>query len=313
MFLGSPKVFIAEHCGLVGSALVRFFRRERPNYQLLLRSHFDLDLLDQTKVFVFFQEEKPDFVILAAAKVGGIRANSVYPADFLYENLQIQNNVLHSALKTGVKKLLFLGSACIYPRLASPPIREESLLSGPLEPTNEWYAIAKIAGIKLCQAVRRQHGSNFISVMPTNLYGPNDNYNLTTSHVFPALLRKFLEAKEEGADSVTCWGTGTPKREFLHADDLASACLFLLENYEEESVINVGSGQEITIQELAELVRKITGFEGAIQWDDSKPDGVARRLLDSSRIRAMGWRPKMDLEEGIRQIHEQYKERFFRR
>lgn len=297
----------------MGSALVRFFRRERPKYQLLLRSHFDLDLLDQARVFVFFQEEKPDFVILAAAKVGGIRANSVYQADFLYENLQIQNNVLHSALKTGVKKLLFLGSACIYPRLASPPIREESLLSGPLEPTNEWYAIAKIAGIKLCQAVRRQHGSNFISVMPTNLYGPNDNYNLTTSHVFPALLRKFLEAKEEGADSVTCWGTGTPKREFLHADDLASACLFLLENYEEESVINVGSGQEITIRELAELVRKITGFEGAIQWDDSKPDGVARRLLDSSRIRAMGWRPKMDLEEGIRQIHEQYKERFFRR
>ncbi len=313
MFFDGVKVFIAGHRGLVGSALVRLFRAERPNCRLLLRSRDELDLLDQTKVRDFFEAESPDCVIMAAAKVGGILANSTYPADFLYQNLQIQNNVLYSAYQAGVKKLLFLGSSCVYPRLAQQPIREESLLAAPLELTNEWYAVAKIAGIKLCQALRRQHNCNFISAMPTNLYGPNDNDDLQTSHVLPALLRKFLETKEQGASTVTCWGTGTPKREFLHADDLASACLFLLENYDEETTINVGSGHEVSIKALAEMISEIVGFDGEIHWDDSKPDGTPRKLLDSSRIYALGWRPKIDLEEGVRRICQQYLEQSFRR
>jgi GDP-L-fucose synthase len=308
MFSGSPKIFIAGHRGLVGSALVRAFQAERPDYELLLRSRQELDLLDTPKVQDFFHTEKPNYVVFAAAKVGGIIANSHFPADFIYDNLQIQNNVIHAAYKAGVKKLLFLGSSCIYPKLAPQPLKEEYLLSGPLEPTNEWYAVAKIAGIKLCQALRRQHDCHFISAMPTNLYGANDNYDLKSSHVLPALMRKFHEAKIEGASTVTCWGTGSPQREFLHVDDLSAACLFLLENYDEELIINVGSGSEVTIRELAELVGKVVGFKGDIHWDTTKPDGTPRKLLDTSRLNDLGWTPKIKLEDGIRQTYREYVE-----
>ena len=308
MFSGSPKIFIAGHRGLVGSALVRAFQAERPEYRLLLRTRQELDLLDTPKVQELFLSEKPDYVVFAAAKVGGIIANSHYPADFIYDNLQIQNNVIHAAYKTGVKKLLFLGSSCIYPKLAPQPLKEEYLLSGPLEPTNEWYAVAKIAGIKLCQALRRQYGCHFISAMPTNLYGANDNYDLKSSHVLPALVRKFHEAKIANTSNVTCWGTGSPQREFLHVDDLAAACVFLLENYDEEDIINVGSGSEVTIRELAELVSKVVGFEGGIEWDNSKPDGTPRKLLDTSRLNQLGWTPNIKLEEGIRQTYREYVE-----
>ena len=308
MFSGSPKIFIAGHRGLVGSALVRAFQAERPNYELLLRTRQELDLLDTPKVRELFHTEKPDYVVFAAAKVGGIIANSHFPADFIYDNLQIQNNVIHAAYKAGVKKLLFLGSSCIYPKLAPQPLKEEYLLSGPLEPTNEWYAVAKIAGIKLCQALRRQYGCHFISAMPTNLYGANDNYDLKSSHVLPALMRKFHEAKAEGASTVTCWGTGSPQREFLHVDDLATACLFLLENYDEELIINVGSGSEVTIRELAELVGKVVGFEGDIHWDTTKPDGTPRKLLDTSRLNDLGWTPNIKLEDGIRQTYREFVE-----
>ncbi|MBT5707710.1 GDP-L-fucose synthase [Verrucomicrobia bacterium] len=308
MFSGSPKIFIAGHRGLVGSALVRAFEAERPDYELLLRTRQELDLLDTPKVQELFHTEKPDYVVFAAAKVGGIIANSHFPADFIYDNLQIQNNVIHAAYKAGVKKLLFLGSSCIYPKLAPQPLKEKYLLSGPLEPTNEWYAVAKIAGIKLCQALRRQHDCHFISAMPTNLYGANDNYDLKSSHVLPALMRKFHEAKTEGASSVTCWGTGSPQREFLHVDDLAAACLFLLENYDEELIINVGSGSEVTIRELAELVGKVVGFEGDIHWDTTKPDGTPRKLLDTSRLNDLGWTPNIKLEDGIQQTYREYVE-----
>jgi GDP-L-fucose synthase len=283
---------------MVGSALWREMQRQGFK-RLLGKSRRELDLLNAAAVQKFFAEEKPDYVFMAAAKVGGILANQSRPADFLLENLRIQNNVIESARLSGVKKLLFLGSSCIYPKLAPQPLKEEYLLTGPLEPTNQWYAIAKIAGIKLCQACRAQYGSDFISVMPTNLYGTNDHYDLQTSHVLPALIRKFHEAKLSGVASVTCWGTGAPWREFLHADDLAAACVFLMRHYSEESFINIGYGSDLTILELAERVKRVTGFQGEILWDKSKPDGTPRKLLDSSRIFALGWKPKIDLETGL--------------
>ncbi len=299
------KIYIAGHRGLVGSAIWR--ELERTGHKRLLgHTHKELDLLDAGAVEKFYGESRPEYVIVAAAKVGGILANNTYPADFLYQNLQIQNNLIHGAYRAGVKKLLFLGSSCIYPKLASQPLKEDALLTGPLEPTNEWYAVAKIAGIKMCQAYRRQHGCDFISAMPTNMYGPNDNYDLQNSHVLPALIRKFHEAKAAKARSVICWGTGKPMREFLYADDLARACVFLVQNYSEEQFINVGSGSEISIRDLAESVRRIVGFEGAIEWDISKPDGTPRKLMDSSRLFGLGWRPKVDLETGIRLAYEDY-------
>jgi len=300
MLLGEhSRIYVAGHRGLVGSAIWRALER-RGFKNLIGRTRQEVNLLDAAAVQTFFAEARPEFVIIAAAKVGGIHANSTQPAAFLYENLQIQNNLIHTASRSGVRKLLFLGSSCIYPRLAPQPLKEEYLLSGPLEPSNEWYAVAKIAGIKLCQAYRRQHGCDFISAMPTNMYGPNDNYDLQGSHVLPALIRKFYEAKKSSAATVTCWGTGAPLREFLYADDLGDACVFLMENYSEEQFINAGSGVEISIRELSELIRRIIGFSGEIVWDTSKPDGTPRKLMDNSRLFALGWRPKVDLETGIR-------------
>jgi len=290
---------------MVGSAIWRELKRGGFTH-LLGRSHAELDLLDASAVAKFFAEQKPEYVFVAAAKVGGILANDRHPADFLFTNLEIQNNLIHGAYQSGVKKLLFLGSSCIYPKLAPQPLKEEYLLTGPLEPTNEWYAVAKIAGIKLCQAYRRQFGCDFISAMPTNLYGPNDNYDLQSSHVLPALIRKFHEAKTSGVSTVTCWGSGSPLREFLYADDLAAACLFVMENYSAEQFINIGSGSDISIRDLAELVRRVVGFQGQILWDRSKPDGTPRKLMDSSRIFAMGWKPKVDLEHGVRMAYEDF-------
>lgn len=295
----TTRVYVAGHRGMVGSAIWRELERQGCR-QLTGRTHAELDLLDAGAVRRFYAETRPEVVFVAAARVGGILANSQRPAEFIYENLQIQTHLIHGAKEAGVKKLLFLGSSCIYPKLAPQPIREEHLLTGPLEPTNEWYAIAKIAGIKLCQAYRRQHGCDFISAMPTNLYGPNDNYDLQASHVLPALIRKFHEAAQAGAPTVTCWGTGAPRREFLYADDLARACVFLMREYSAEEPINVGFGSDVTIKELAETVRRITGFQGDIVWDTSKPDGTPRKLLDSSRLFTLGWRPAVDLEAGIR-------------
>lgn len=303
------RVFVAGHRGLVGSAIWRELLRQGFR-RLIGKSRSELNLLDAEAVRRFYTDEKPDCVFVAAAKVGGILANDSQPADFLFENLQIQNHLIHGAREAGVKKLLFLGSSCIYPKLAPQPLKEDSLLSGPLEPTNQWYAIAKIAGIKLCQAYRRQYGCDFISAMPTNLYGPNDNYDLQTSHVLPALIRKFHEAKVAGAASVTCWGTGKPLREFLHSDDLARACVFLMQNYSDEQIINVGSGSELTIRELAEMVGRIVGFGGKIVWDESKPDGTPRKLMDSSRLFALGWRPSVNLETGIRLAYVDFIKRF---
>jgi len=299
------RVYVSGHRGLVGSALWRELCG-RGFTGLIGRTHAELDLLDTAAVQGFYAREKPEYVVIAAAKVGGILANDRHPADFLYENLQIQNNLIHGAYRAGVRKLLFLGSSCIYPRLAPQPLKEEYLLSGPLEPTNEWYAIAKIAGIKLCQACRRQYGCDFISVMPTNLYGPNDNYDLQGSHVLPALIRKFHEAKVAKAPSVICWGTGSALREFLYADDVARACVFLLENYSEEQFINIGSGREVSVLELTETVKRILGFAGEIAWDVTKPDGMPRKLLDSSRLFALGWRPQVDLDTGIRLAYEDF-------
>lgn len=291
---------------MVGSALWR--ELERQGFQGLIgRTRRELDLLDAAAVRAFYEEARPEFVFVAAAKVGGILANDQQPAAFLHDNLQMQNNLIHGAWRAGVKKLLFLGSSCIYPKLAPQPLQEDSLLSGPLEPTNQWYAVAKIAGIKLCQAFRRQHGCDFISAMPTNLYGPNDHYDLQTSHVLPALIRKFHEARKTEAPTVTCWGTGSPRREFLFADDLARACVLLMERYSEEQFINVGYGSDITIKELAERVRSIVGFRGEIVWDTTKPDGTPRKLLDSSRLFALGWKPEVDLETGIRRAYEDFK------
>jgi len=301
----NARIYVAGHGGLVGSAIWR--RLTSLGFSNLVgKRRSDLDLLDLAAVKEFYRREKPEYVIIAAARVGGILANSSRPVDFLYENLVIQNNLIHTAFEFGVAKLLFLGSSCIYPKLAPQPLREDALLSGYLEPTNEWYAIAKIAGIKLCEAMRRQHGCNFISAMPTNMYGPNDNYDLQSSHVLPALIRKFHDAKVRREGSVTCWGTGAPLREFLYSDDLAEACLFLIENYNETQFINVGSGNEISIADLAALVGRITGYRGEILWDKTKPDGTPRKLLDCSRLFDLGWKPKITLEEGIRLAYEDY-------
>jgi GDP-L-fucose synthase len=303
----ADRIFVAGHRGLVGSAIQR--QLEAAGYRnLLLRSHAELDLTDQVAVEAFFGAERPDYVFLAAAKVGGILANASYPADFIRENLQIQCNVIDSAWRNGVRKLCFMGSSCIYPRLAPQPIREEYLLTGPLEPTNEWYAIAKIAGIRMCQAYSRQHGFPAIALMPTNLYGPGDNFSLETSHVLPALLRKCHEARRDGHQQVVIWGTGRPYREFLHVDDLAGACLFLMQHYDSDEPINVGTGEELTIQQLAETVARVVGFEGEFVFDDSRPDGTPRKLLDSSRLRQLGWSPRIPLEEGLAQTYAWYLE-----
>jgi len=299
----SGPVYVAGHRGLVGAALVRELER-RGVGNLVLRTHAELDLRNQAAVEAFFAEVRPSQVYLAAAKVGGIRANDTYPADFLRDNLQIQTNVIDAAWRHGVQKLCFLGSSCIYPRLAPQPINEDALLTGPLEPTNEWYAIAKIAGIKLCQAYRRQYGFNAISLMPTNLYGPGDNFDLENSHVLPALIRRFHEAKLRGDAEVTVWGTGTPRREFLHVDDLASAVVHLMATYESEQLVNIGCGEDVTIRELAELVARVVGFNGRLVFDTTKPDGTPRKLLDVSRLTALGWKPRIGLEEGIRTTYE---------
>lgn len=292
------KIYVAGHRGLVGAALVRALQA-RGYENLLTRTHRELDLINRNAVAAFFQAERPEYVFDAAAKVGGIKANNEYPADFIRDNILIQMNVIESAWRTGVKKLLFLGSSCIYPKLAPQPLKEEYLLTGALEPTNEWYAIAKISGIKVCQAYRKQYGFNAINPMPTNLYGPGDNFNLETSHVLPALIRKFHEAKVEGRDQTEIWGTGTPRREFLFADDLADACLFLMERYDDGEIINVGTGEDVSIAELAGIVQAVVGFEGDIEFDTSKPDGTPRKLLDVSRINALGWRYRTSLRDGI--------------
>lgn len=300
----SDRIYIAGHRGMVGSALHRKLSAEGYN-NIVTRTSHQLDLRNQAAVADFFKEEKPDYVFLAAAKVGGILANNTYRADFLYDNLMIQNNVIHSAYTNGVKKLMFLGSSCIYPKMAPQPLKEDYLLTGLLEPTNEPYAIAKIAGIKMCDAYRDQYGCNYISVMPTNLYGPNDNYDLKKSHVLPALLRKFIEAKQRGDSEVTIWGTGTPKREFLHVDDLAEACFFLMQNYNEPGLVNIGTGEDIAIKDLALLIKKIVGFEGNIVHDLSKPDGTPRKLMDVSKLKSHGWTASISLEEGIRKVYEE--------
>ena len=309
MMKKDARIYVAGHRGMVGSAIGRELARQGFT-QVMGRTHAELDLLDAGAVRRFYAEEQPEFVFVTAAKVGGIHANAVFPAQFLYENLQIQNHLIHGAKEAGVKKLLFLGSSCIYPKLAPQPLHEDYLLSGPLEPTNEWYALAKIAGIKMCQAYRRQYGCDFISAMPTNMYGPNDNYDLQNSHVMPALIRKFHEAKLAGAPSVVCWGTGTPLREFLHADDLARACVFLMEHYSEEQFINVGYGSDVTIRELAETLKRIIGFQGEIVWDTTQPDGTPRKLMDSSRLLALGWKPQVNLEQGIALAYEDFRKRF---
>lgn len=299
------KIYVAGHRGMVGSAIVR--QLEAQGYtNLLVRTSKELDLRNQAAVAAFFEAEKPDYVFLAAAKVGGIVANNTYRADFLYENLAIQNNIIHQSYLQGVQKLLFLGSSCIYPKLAPQPLKEEYLLSGYLEPTNEPYAIAKIAGIKLCEAYRSQYGCNFISAMPTNLYGPNDNYDLQNSHVLPAMIRKFHEAKATGKTEVVLWGTGSPMREFLYADDLAEACMYLMENYNEAELVNVGTGVDVTIKELAETVREIVGFEGELVWDTSKPDGTPRKLMDVSKLHGAGWKHTIELKEGIKLAYEDF-------
>lgn len=292
------RIFVAGHRGLVGSSICRELEKSG-HHKVITRTRAELDLMNPAAVESFYTDVRPEHVFVAAAKVGGILANDQQPASFLYENLQIQNNLIHGAWRAGVTKLLFLGSSCIYPRLAPQPLKEESLLTGPLEPTNQWYAIAKIAGIKMCQAYCRQHGCNFISAMPTNMYGPNDNYDLQNSHVLPALIRKFHEAKASASPAVTCWGTGSPLREFLYADDLASACVFLMNHYNEEQFINVGYGSDVNIKQLAELVAATVGFQGEIHWDTTKPDGTPRKLMDSSRLFALGWKPKVDLAQGI--------------
>jgi GDP-L-fucose synthase len=301
----SDRIYVAGHRGLVGSALWRQLQKQGFR-NLIGRTRAELDLLDGQAVRKFFAAEQPHYVFVAAARVGGILANDTRPAEFLYENLQIQNNLIHNARVSGVTKLLFLGSSCIYPRLAPQPLREDYLLTGPLEPTNQWYAVAKIAGIKLCQAYRRQYGCDFISAMPTNLFGPHDNYDPEGSHVLPALIRKFHEARIRNAPSVTCWGSGKPLREFLYADDLADACVFLMQNYSEEQFINVGSGDEVSIQELAELIQGIVGYEGAVVWDSGRPDGTPRKALDNSRLAALGWTRKTPLDAGIRLAYQDF-------
>jgi GDP-L-fucose synthase len=331
------RIFVAGHKGLVGSAIMRRLKAEGYD-RLITRTHAQLDLMRQEQVEAFFKAEKPKYVFLAAAKVGGILANNNYPAHFIYDNLVIQTNVIHAAYRTGAKKLLFLGSSCIYPRECPQPMKEEYLLSGKLEPTNEPYAVAKIAGIEMCRSYNRQYGTRFISVMPTNVYGPGDNFDLATSHALAALIRKFHEAKiggqpaslktspcqggqepegervqGEDGSSVTIWGTGTPRREFLHVDDLADACVFLMKNYDESEIINIGVGRDITIRELGELIRDIVGFEGSIEYDPSKPDGTPQKLLDVSRLTGLGWRPKISLRKGIEMTYRWYVEEGARR
>ena len=305
--LKDASIFVAGHRGLVGSAIVRNLKA-RGCDKLILAGREQVDLQDRDSVEAFFSANKPEVVFLAAAKVGGIHANSSYPAEFLFDNLQIQNNVIDAAYRHGAKKLTFLGSSCIYPKLAPQPIKEEYLLTGPLEPTNEWYAIAKIAGIKLCQAYRRQYGFNAISLMPTNLYGPGDNFDLANSHVLPALIRKFHEARLRADPHVVMWGTGSPRREFLHVDDMADASVFLTETYDGEDIINVGVGDDIRIRDLADLVRDITGYQGDVVNDASKPDGTPRKLLDVSRLHALGWRAKIPLREGIASTYQWFLE-----
>jgi GDP-L-fucose synthase len=305
----SAKIYIAGHRGLVGSALVRVLRNAGYN-NLVVRTSDQLDLRNQQAVAAFFQEEKPEYVFLAAAKVGGILANSTYGGEFIYDNLMIQSNVIHQAYLNKVTKLMFLGSSCIYPKASMQPIKEEYLLSGPLEKTNEPYAIAKIAGVKMCQAYRNQYGCNFICAMPTNLYGPGDNYDLDNSHVLPALLRKFHEAKERGDDSVRVWGTGTARREFMHADDLADACLFLMNHYNGNDIINIGLGKDIMIRDLVEIVRNVVGFDKPIEYDLSKPDGTPRKLLDVSKLHSLGWKHSIELEEGIHSTYREFAKRY---
>ena len=300
------KVFVAGHRGLVGGAILRRLQKEG-HRNLLTRTRQELDLTDQAAVRRFFRDERPEFVFLAAARVGGILANASRPADFLVENLLIQTNVIDAAHANGARKLLFLGSSCIYPKHAPQPMKEEHLLTGPLEPTNEWYAVAKIAGIKTCQAYRRQHGFNAISLMPTNLYGPGDNFDLQTSHVLPALVRKFHEAREKGAPEVVVWGSGKPRREFLHVDDLADASLFLMQNYDAEDFVNVGVGEDVSISELAALIADVVGYRSRVVYDASKPDGTPRKLLDVSRMRALGWKARIGLREGLEETYAWYR------
>jgi len=300
------KIYVAGHRGLVGSAIVRAVEAEG-KHSWFGASRSELDLLDRKAVFEYVASEKPDAIIIAAAKVGGIHANNTYPVQFLSENMQIETNLMDAAHAAGIEKVLFLGSSCVYPKLAQQPIKEEYLLTGELEKTNEAYALAKISGLKLVQAYRSQYGYKWISAMPTNMYGPGDNFDLENSHVLPALIRKFDDAKNSGAPKVTLWGSGSPKREFLHADDLGRACLYLLDNYDDEVAINVGVGEEVSIKELAELIQKITGYQGNIEWDSSKPDGTPRKLLDVSRITALGWKADISLEDGIRSTYEWYK------
>ncbi len=301
------KIYIAGHRGLVGSAIMRRLKAE--GYKnLITRTHAELDLTRQERVEEFFREERPDYVFLAAARVGGIYANNTYPAEFIYSNLTIQTNIIHASYVFKVKKMLFLGSSCIYPKNCPQPMKEEYLLSGPLEPTNEPYAVAKIAGIKMCQAHNRQYGTNFLSVMPTNLYGPNDNFDLKTSHVLPALIRKFHEAKIKGLSEVVIWGTGSPRREFLHVDDLVDACLFLMNNYNGSKIVNIGVGKDQTIRELAEIIVRLTGFKGSIRFDTGKPDGTPVKRLDVSKINSIGWRARIGLEQGIAETYKWYVE-----
>nr|WP_295935089.1 GDP-L-fucose synthase [uncultured Dyadobacter sp.] len=304
----SAKIYIAGHRGMVGSAILRKLEKEGFN-NFILKKSSELDLRNQADVRAFFETERPEYIFLAAAKVGGIMANNIYRAEFLHDNLLIQNNVIDSAYRTGAKKLMFLGSSCIYPKMAPQPLHEDALLTGLLEPTNEPYAIAKIAGIKMCEAYRSQYGCNFISVMPTNLYGPNDNYDLNKSHVLPAMIRKFHEAKEEGKPFVELWGTGAPLREFLHADDLADACYFLMQHYNEAGFLNIGVGTDVTIKHLAEMIQKITGYEGQIHWNTDKPDGTPRKLMDVSKLHALGWNHTIGLEEGITRTYQDFLEK----
>ena len=301
----TDKIYIAGHRGLVGSAILRLLTGLGYS-QLITRTSKELDLREHQPVREFFETEKPQYVILAAAKVGGIYANNTYPAEFIYDNLAVQNNIIHESYRTGVTKLLFLGSSCIYPKNALQPIREEYLLTGALEPTNEAYAIAKIAGIKMCEYYHKQYGCRFISAMPTNLYGPGDNYDLQNSHVLPALIRKFHEAKINNADNVTVWGTGSPRREFLHVDDMAKACYFLMQEYEHPEIVNIGLGNDHTIAEMANIIKEITGFNGKLVFDDSKPDGTPRKLLNVDRINALGWKAAIDLKDGIRNTYEDF-------
>lgn len=303
----NSKIYVAGHNGMVGSAIVRQLKLEGFS-NLVLKSSSELDLRNQQDVHSFFEKEKPEYVFLTAAKVGGILANNTYRADFLYENLMIESNIIHAAYKYGVTKLLFLGSSCIYPKLAQQPLKETDLLTGLLEPTNEPYAIAKIAGIKLCEAYRDQYGCNFIAAMPTNLYGQGDNYHLQNSHVIPAQIRKFHEAKEQQQPVVEIWGTGTPLREFMYVDDLAAACLFLMQNYNEKLFINIGSGEEVSIKELALVIKEVTGFTGDLKFDTSKPDGTPRKLMDSSKLHALGWKSSISLKEGLKKAYGFYKE-----